>query len=297
MRFHSNIKLITFIFTSFILISFTPLSVCAEDLEQFPKVTLRNSATVQFDMDFGKIPLTENDKIYLYELWPFEYRIGPDMKPVNTVKATRRLRIKFDFNDNRLYKKYVLAGYKDGRLTQLCTPQYIVNPELLATNSKPRKERFEFCTQTQGMANIPLTGRGGILVSVNTMQVLNSRANEVITHPLARKGVEDPNPVDNQYYFMLNAAEAKGIEGVTKELSWYAKNTAAQDFIIGNEVSNRMWNNMAFIPWEDFVREYINLYRVSYNAIKSTNKNARVYISLDGNWDRNREPDHWEYHT
>lgn len=258
---------------------------------------LKNTKTVQFDMDFGNVPKTEDNKIYLYELWPYEYRITYDMHPITSVKSTRRLRLKYDYNEERLYKKYVLAGYKDGRLSQLCKPQYIINPELLAGDFRPRKNRYEFCTQTKGMANIALTGKGGILVSTNTMQVLNSRHNNVITHPLARRGVEDSNPVDEQYYYMLNAAESEGIKGITRELSWYAKNTKAQDFIIGNEVSNRKWNNMSFIPWDDFVREYVNLYRVSYNAIKSTNKNARVYISLDGNWDRNRDPDHWEYHT
>lgn len=301
-KMSKNINIICKIISFVLVFSFTglfcdPYVANAQVKECYPCVTLANVMTVQFDMEFESIPSTDDDKVYLYELWPFEYEIDSEMVPIDSARAKRRVRFKFDYTNDRLYKKYVLAGYIGGKLKNLCKPQYIINPELLAGDSKPRKERYEFCTQTKGMANIPLTGKGGIYVTANTMQVLNSRRSNVVTHPLARRGVDDEFPLDDEYYFMLNAAEPEGIRTVTNELAWYARNTAVQDFIIGNEVSNRMWNNMAYIPWRDFVREYINLYRVSYNAIKSVNKNARVYISLDGNWNRNREPDHWEYHT
>ena len=58
----------------------------------------------------------------------------------------------------------------------------------------------------------------------------------------------------------------------------------------------RTWNYMMWTDWDMYVREYAQAFRVSYNAIKSQNANARVFICIDQNWDRNRRAGHKEYY-
>ena len=70
----------------------------------------------------------------------------------------------------------------------------------------------------------------------------------------------------------------------------YSDNTHGKisNWIIANEINARKeWNYMAFTDIETYVEEYARAFRVFYTAIKSVSSSARVYISLDQQWDRN----------
>lgn len=80
-------------------------------------------------------------------------------------------------------------------------------------------------------------------------------------------------------------------------MSQYAEdNPYSEDWLIGNEVNNRIWNYMAWTDWDTYIREYEQVFRVAYNAIKSESANAQVYICLEQDWDRNRPTSHQEYY-
>ena len=60
------------------------------------------------------------------------------------------------------------------------------------------------------------------------------------------------------------------------------------NWIVGNEVNVReSWNYMQKVDLETYSQAYADSVRVFYNIIKSMNANARVYASMDQQWDRN----------
>ena len=68
-------------------------------------------------------------------------------------------------------------------------------------------------------------------------------------------------------------------------MEYYTANSkGGENWIIGNEVNVRTWNYMAWTDWENYIREYAQAFRVAYNAIMSTNANARVYVCIDQYW-------------
>lgn len=122
-----------------------------------------------------------------------------------------------------------------------------------------------------------------------TAIILNnySSAYPQLTHPQARSGITAP-------YCMFNGAEESGVEYMAAIGSFlanrYSDNTHGKisNWIIANEINARKeWNYMAFTDIETYVEEYARAFRVFYTAIKSVSSSARVYISLDQQWDRN----------
>lgn len=112
-------------------------------------------------------------------------------------------------------------------------------------------------------------------MSYNTMELI---------HPLARSGGHAP-------YYAFNAAEAGGVEYIAAVGSFLASrysgngNGTIMNWIIGNEINARSeWNYIQNMDTESYVDEYAKAFRVFYNAIKSINGNARVYISIDQQW-------------
>ncbi|MCM1135095.1 MAG: DUF5722 domain-containing protein [Clostridium sp.] len=122
-----------------------------------------------------------------------------------------------------------------------------------------------------------------------TAIILNnySSAYPQLTHPKARSGSTAP-------YCMFNGAEESGVEYMAAIGSFLAERYSGSshgrisNWIIANEINARKeWNYMAPTDIETYVEEYARAFRVFYTAIKSISSSARVYISLDQQWDRN----------
>lgn len=108
-----------------------------------------------------------------------------------------------------------------------------------------------------------------------------------LIHPRARGGGAAP-------YYMFNGAEESGVEYMAAIGSFLAERYSdnrhgkISNWIIANEVNARKeWNHMEYTDIETYVEEYAKAFRVFYTAIKSVSGSARVYISLDQQWDRN----------
>ena len=108
-----------------------------------------------------------------------------------------------------------------------------------------------------------------------------------LIHPKARSGGSAP-------YYMFNGAEESGVEYMAAIGTFLAERYSGNshgrisNWIIANEINARKeWNYMAHTDIETYVEEYARGFRVFYNAIKSVSSSARVYISLDQQWDRN----------
>lgn len=108
-----------------------------------------------------------------------------------------------------------------------------------------------------------------------------------LIHPDARSGGTAP-------YYMFNGAEESGVEYMAAIGTFLAerysdtKHGKISNWVIANEINARKeWNYMAYTDIETYVEEYAKAFRVFYTAIKSVSSSARVYISIDQQWDRN----------
>lgn len=122
-----------------------------------------------------------------------------------------------------------------------------------------------------------------------TAIILNnySSAYPQLIHPQARGGGSAP-------YYMFNGAEESGVEYMAAIGSFLAERYSGNshgrisNWVIANEINARKeWNYMAHTDVNTYVEEYAKAFRVFYTAIKSVSSSARVYISLDQQWDRN----------
>jgi len=264
------------------------------------KCLLADASTVQFSAKLSSAPKTDDGILYLYQLKTYEYAIPAGAQPIANCAASTNPVMSFALGgreaNGRLYAKYVLAAKQGGAVVMLGSPQYISNPEVLATHTH-REARPAKTTVGAELTNLTINGSGEGNMPTGfckrTIQVL-CKGGTTVTNPKAIAA--DTHPVTPQN-FMLNAATDAGIEGLVRDMTNYASNGAGQDFIIGNEVNERMWNYMAWTSWDDFMREYAQAFRVCYTAIKSCNAEAKVYISLDQNWNRNRPTSHQEYYS
>lgn len=109
-----------------------------------------------------------------------------------------------------------------------------------------------------------------------------------ITHPSSRGGSTAP-------YYMYNASDESGVNALAAVGSFLASRYSGSGhgnvsmWIIGNEVNaKKEWNYMATSDLNTYTAAYTRAFRVFYNAIKSVNAGANVYISLDQQWNRNR---------
>jgi len=104
-------------------------------------------------------------------------------------------------------------------------------------------------------------------------------------------------PQSKALYYGFNAATEEGYETIKAIASFLAERYSSlsspygkvSNWIIGNEINNQLWNYMGPMSLSQYMKEYERAFRVFYTAIKSTNKNDRLFFSTDYNW--NHEAD------
>lgn len=260
---------------------------------------LLDKTTILYEAVLPELPLSDDGMLYLFELQPFEYAIPPAAEPAAAAQASLAPSFTLPYTEAGLYTKLGLAVKLGGQNVLLAHPQYITNPELLAIYTKQRAVRPLKSEQGEEFCNLNLSGNiSGVLAGkYTTVQVMNTGSDQRVTNPYARAEMipADTHPVTPRYY-MLNASEPEGIEAVTAELKLCALSATLENFIIGNEVNMRTWNYMMWTDWDSYIREYAQAFRVSYNAVKSQNANAHVFVCIDQSWDRNRRVGHREYY-
>lgn len=260
---------------------------------------LTDRTTISYTAVLPEIPASDDGMLYLFELQPSEYVVSMGAVPAASAPVSLIPEFTVPYTEARLYTKLGLAVKVGGQNILIANPQYIANPELLAIYTRPRQVRPLKSEQGKDFCNLYLSGNisGVIAGSYTTAQVMNDGKNPIITNPYARAdaAAADTHPAAPRYY-MLNASDTAGINAITAELKLCAANSTVENFIIGNEVNTRVWNYMTWIDWDTYIREYAQAFRVAYNAIKSQNANARVFVCIDQSWDRNRPTRHKEYY-
>ncbi len=246
---------------------------------------LIDATRVHLAANFASAPASEDGKLHIYQLAPYQYSLDGAME-VGSIETTANAEADFGMGMGSvpgLYCKYTFAAIQGGAPVMQNEPQYVTNPEILATNTR---ERVGYPKKglTDYFYNWNLDTNNGIPAYI--MQINNYGNSAVLKHPRANQG--DSHMVDEgPLQYMFNAANADGVNALANAMKGVANMAGTQDYIIGNEVNVRKWCYIAYTDWDTYVREYMQGFRVAYNAIKSVNANARVFICLDQNWDRN----------
>lgn len=257
--------------------------------------------TVGLSLALTSLPASDDGVLYVVKMGPFES--VPSTGAIATVALQANPQATFALDaSSGLYSKYAFCVKQGGAIKVLGTPQYITNPEVLATATKPfralpsKSTQDEMKTFWNYWMDLP-AGRNGAGANTQMLQVLNSGNDAALLHPYAR--VADSHPIpDKTGYYMLNASDWNGVMTMATRLHNVAAVTNTQDFVIGNEVNERKWNYVAYMNDDQYIREYMQGFRVCYNAIKSANANARVFISIDQRWDCNyptSNPEHYHF--
>lgn len=108
-----------------------------------------------------------------------------------------------------------------------------------------------------------------------------------LVHPNARKAGACP-------YYMFNAADQSGVDHLGAIATFLAERYSGTahgqvvNWVIANEVNARKhWNYYAATDVQSYAEAYADGFRVFYNAIKSVNACAKVYMPVDQTWNRN----------
>ncbi len=259
------------------------------------RCVLTSAGTVSYSATLTQVPSSDDGIMYLCALQPYEYSVTATDYVVAQAPASVNPVFSFALNSpagvSQICNKFALCIKSGGSYKMIANAQYITNPEVAATHTRaPQNVGFvepyeKMVLYRIGEVNEAMVNQG----NYSTAVIVNC-ANPTLINPSCRKG--DPHPMGTKKYYAFNAATLDGVNALRTSMYSLAANTRVDEFIFGNEVNTRTWNYMAFTGWDNFVKEYAQAFRVAYNAIKSANANAKVYISLDQMWDRNRAGDY-----
>lgn len=133
----------------------------------------------------------------------------------------------------------------------------------------------------------------GIRVTAILLNDMNYEYPELV-HPQARSGSTAP-------YVMFNGAEESGIDAMAAIATFLAERYSGSghgtvsNWIIANEINARkQWNYMEYTDVYTYSKEYAQAFRVFYNAIKSVNGEAEIYMPLDQTWNRNHNDNNYD---
>ncbi len=104
-----------------------------------------------------------------------------------------------------------------------------------------------------------------------------------------------PNVVRNNkaIYYGFNVSTKKGFETTRAIASFLAERYSGENYshgrvsnwVIGNEINNNeYWNYMGPMDVKSYAAAYVDAFRVFYTAIKAKAANARVFYSVDYDW-------------
>ena len=244
---------------------------------------LTNGNTVQYTASLPSLPVSDDGLLYLYALQPYEYSVPATAPLIATAQATTNPTFTFPLN-GMICQKFALCIKIAGTNVMIANGQYVTNPELAAAHTRePQKIGFVLPYEKMVLYNVGETNIAAVLRDNYSTAVIVNRTDKDLINPAAKRP-DSAGLANKKFYYAFNASDLVGVTKLAATMSNFCAATKVDEFIIGNEVNQRCWNYTAYMDWNQYVREYAQAFRVSYNAIKSTNANAKVYISLDQYW-------------
>lgn len=261
---------------------------------------LANANTVVFQATVPVIPTSDDGMFYVYALQPYEYEAGTGNSVVATAPASNNPSFSFSLYDaagtSRICNKFALCVLVGGKPVTIANCQYITNPEIAATCTRaPQNVGFLEPTSKMVLYRVGETNIAAVLRDNYSTAVIVNRADKTLINPKSTGG--DAHPINGKkMYYAFNASNAQGVAKLQEVMTYFTANTRVDEFIIGNEVNSRIWNYTKSMDWNEYVKEYAQAFRVAYNAIKSTNANAKVYVSLDQMWNMDNPAGSYKYY-
>ena len=109
-----------------------------------------------------------------------------------------------------------------------------------------------------------------------------------LIHPAAR------NPKSGAFYYAFNTAEEEGCKHLEAIASFLTQRYCGDEhglvsgWVIANEINQpRIWNYMDTDDVDYYAEEFEKALRIFYNAAKSNYAGAKVYFSIDHDWNSN----------
>lgn len=228
-------------------------------------------------------------------------------------------------NEGNLFVKYGIAIKQNGKYKLISKPSYITNPEKSAYNTMKyiqpaTKKGIQGATitdlgskhtllnldlkdviSTNGTGtpyvyngktyyfNAPLSWQVSYYnsqgISVSMVVLLSWDENlKYLIHPAAR------TPGKN--YYTLNTEEKVARETLEAAFSYLGiifgqKNCYVSNWILGNEVNaHAAWNYAGNLSLSNYSKSYAQAFQMLYYGVKHGYKSARVFISLDHEWNK-----------
>lgn len=119
----------------------------------------------------------------------------------------------------------------------------------------------------------------------NVIMIIKSSFNPATADTIAPLG-----RVPGKNCYAMNVSEQAGTEKIEALMSFLAgryagSNGTIHSWIIGNEINNNSpWHYAGDMGEQQFSEYYAKEFRLCYNAIKSQNAGARVFINIDQRW-------------
>ncbi|WP_160559529.1 DUF5722 domain-containing protein [Parablautia muri] len=187
-------------------------------------------------------------------------------------------------------------------LTDLGVKHAIYNIPLSAIMGETADETFPTITYTyQGTDYLfngaAINGYDGLFTYLtdlgmcSTAIVLNDWNDDYIEmiHPQARDNTSGAS------YYMFNTAEEKGVKELEAVASFLAerysdgKHGMVYSWVIANEINQfRTWNYMDTNDVTYYAQEFEKAFRIFYQAVKRRYAGAKVYFSIDHDWNSNK---------
>lgn len=126
----------------------------------------------------------------------------------------------------------------------------------------------------------------------STAIILNDWNDEHVEmiHPQAR------NKNNNAYYYMFNTAEEEGVKELEAVASFLTERYSGGEhgmvynWVVANEINHyTTWNYMETQDVTYYTHEFEKAFRIFYQAAKSNYVNAKVYYSIDHDWNSNSD--------
>lgn len=258
-------------------------------------------------------------RLYLFDLETYEDTASfKERAALTSVVATANtaFTVSVAFKKEYLTDKFVFGVGKNGNCVS--NAMYITNPEALASTSvlhtANSKKGLLLYTTPDGMEDAATLGvkHSTITVLIDHFVDPDGNINEYAIESLkyqaqtmAQRGIvvylilvlptyasselRYPGSDDGPYYVAWNTGEdgAAIYEKLMKTMAEKLSGVVSH-WIIGNEVNdNIQWNYMGPATITQAVQEYAKTFRLCYNAIRSVNSAARVYIPVDHRWNQN----------
>ncbi len=196
-----------------------------------------------------------------------------------------------------------ITKVSEGQLADLGIRQVVYNMdinEICSVRSAPDAIAFDYNGQTYyfdgdliGRYDSTILGlnRNGLQITMVLLNGGEGLYGQDLIHPLARDGFECPG-------YALNVAEEEGVNHIKAIGAFLGQRYSGQlgcgqvdNWIIGNEVNARTsWWYTSSDSLDVNVNIYVKAFRILYNEIKGMNANARIYNSIDQEWNRKSNP-------